>query len=194
MTNKVLLASRRSLRSWVKNDHCMIKFPLISNVSSKFLIQGRWKIPYLKCTFTETDSSSASDFQTGQCSQCCGFPNELRSWWCYPSPVHNHLSQTPLSYTTVPCLHLASDWLSAFWQPVSEMHLLSYFRACWGGPRGKALAGCVPMPQPVHCQWRVAVSACREEEKMLMALWLVQEKAAFCCWVPFDGWFWWGEV
>lgn len=147
------------------------------------------KNTFLKIYFySETDSGAASDFQKGQYRQWRGFSNELRSWWCYSSSVHSRLSQTPLSYRTLPWLYPASDWLSPCWQPVSKMHLL-LFQAYWGGPWGKALAGCEPMPRPVHCQWRAAVSACREEEKMVMALWLVQEEAAFCCWDAFGSWF-----
>lgn len=64
---------------------------------------------------SETDSGAASDFQEGQYSQWCGFPNELRSWWCCSSPVHNHLSQTPLSYRTalpLPSIRLAEPMLA----------------------------------------------------------------------------------
>lgn len=73
------------------------------------------------CFHSETDSGTASDFQKGQYSQC--FSDELRSCWCYSSPVHNHLSQTPLSYRTVLCLYPDSDWLSPCWQTDFEMHL-----------------------------------------------------------------------
>lgn len=52
MTNKVLLACRRSLRNGVKCDHCMIKFPPLSNANSTTLKQGRLKPPSLTCTFT----------------------------------------------------------------------------------------------------------------------------------------------
>lgn len=142
--------------------------------------------------YFETDSGAASGFQKGQYSQCSGFPNELRSWWCYISPVHNHLLQTPLPDRAVPCLYPASVWLSPCWQPVSEIHLLSFSQACWGGPWGKALAGCVPMPHPVPCQRRAAVSARREEDGD--GLVDGAGEPAFCCWDAFDGWFWWGEV
>lgn len=121
MTNKVLLASRRSLGSWVKNDHCMIKFPYISNVNSNTLIQGRWKIPSLKCTFTLKlivalplifkRASTASVFQMNSEAVGVTVPQCTITF-------HKHHSSTGQCFAST-----HSDWLSPWWQTVFEMHL-----------------------------------------------------------------------
>lgn len=147
------------------------------------------KNTFLKMYFhSETDSDTASDFQKGQYSQSSSFPDELRNCWYQSSPVQNHLSQTPLSYKVVPCLYPASDWLSPYWLKCCVWNAsFVILPSMLGRSLGQGPAGCVPTPHPVHCQWRAAFSACRGEEKMVMALCLVQEEVAFCCWDPFEG-------
>lgn len=142
------------------------------------------KNTFLKMYFhSETDSGAASDFQKGQYSQCSGFSNEPRSWWCYSSPVHSHLSQTPLCHRTVPCsTQHQAGWatLAACVWRASFVVLPSLLGRSRGQGPGWLCAHATPCTLPVRSS-SFCTQGRREDGDGPV------EKAAFCCW---DVWFW----
>lgn len=123
--------------------------------AAKILIQGRWKILAFKCTITlKLIVMLPLIFKGASTARVVVFQMISEAGGA-TVPQGTITSHKPPS----PCLYPASDWLSPCWQPVSEMHLLSFFQACWWGPWGRPCWLCaratpwtLPMRSSTFCR------------------------------------------